>query len=147
MGCNRKTETSLYDWTAICVGLSNGYVRFFTDRGLLLRSDHVSCSAIEEIRLGRSLMAGDQEVAVLSQTDLTCIEGLSLFIALRTAKSQLARGETDLEKIAAYGKLNVEKLKFGSEFCVVDFGVSGPLKPTWFDLHSAAALSAKDSYL
>lgn len=42
MRCTRKTETSLYDWSAIVVGMSNGYVRFFTEKGLLLRSDHVS---------------------------------------------------------------------------------------------------------
>lgn len=47
------------------------------------------CSPIEEIRLGRSVMAGNQELAVLSQTDLTCVEGLSLYVALRASKSQV----------------------------------------------------------
>uniref|UniRef100_A0A915PKK6 Rab3-GAP regulatory subunit N-terminal domain-containing protein n=1 Tax=Setaria digitata TaxID=48799 RepID=A0A915PKK6_9BILA len=129
MSCTRKTETSLYDWSAIVVGLSNGYVRFFTERGLLLRSDHIAASPIEEIRLGRSVMAGNQELAVLSQTDLTCIEGLSLYVALKAAKTS--------------AKLNIEKLRFESGVKVVDFGVSGPLKATWFDLHIAATLSAQ----
>ncbi|VBB25543.1 unnamed protein product [Acanthocheilonema viteae] len=141
LSCTRKTETSLYDWSAIAVGMSNGYVRFFTEKGLLLRSDHISNSPIEEIRLGRSVMAGNQELAVLSQTELTCIEGLSLYVALKTAKSQLACGEMDIEKVAAHAKLNVEKLKFESGINVVDFGISGLLKATWFDLHSAATLS------
>ncbi|EJD74601.1 hypothetical protein LOAG_18108 [Loa loa] len=141
MSCTRKTETSLYDWSAIVVGMSNGYVRFFTEKGLLLRSDHVSDSPIEEIRLGKSVMAGNQELAVMSQTDLTCIEGLSLYVALKAAKSQLACGEMDIEKVAANAKLNIEKLKFESGIKVVDFGISGPLKATWFDLHSAATLS------
>lgn len=43
MGCgSRKTETSAYDWVAIAVGLSSGHVRFFTEHGVLLRSEHVS---------------------------------------------------------------------------------------------------------
>ncbi|VDK74556.1 unnamed protein product [Litomosoides sigmodontis] len=141
LSCSRKTETSLYDWSAIVVGMSNGYVRFFTEKGLLLRSDHVSNSPIEEIRLGRSVMAGNQELAVLSQTDLTCIEGLSLHVALKAAKSQLACGEMDIGKVAAHAKLNIEKLKFESGINVVDFGISGLLRATWFDLHSAATLS------
>uniref|UniRef100_A0A1I8F0T7 Rab3-GAP regulatory subunit N-terminal domain-containing protein n=1 Tax=Wuchereria bancrofti TaxID=6293 RepID=A0A1I8F0T7_WUCBA len=141
LSCTRKTETSLYDWSAIVVGMSNGYVRFFTEKGLLLRSDHVSDSPIEEIRLGRSVMAGNQELTILSQTDLTCIEALSLYAALKAAKNQLACGEMDVEKVAAHAKLNVEKLKFESGIDVVDFGISGPLKATWFDLHSAATLS------
>ncbi|MCP9257834.1 BMA-RBG-2 [Dirofilaria immitis] len=141
LSCTRKTETSLYDWSAIVVGMSNGYVRFFTEKGLLLRSDRISDSPIEEIRLGRSVMAGNQELAVLSQNDLTCIEGLSLYVALKTAKNQLACGETDIQKVAAHAKLNVEKLKFESGVNVVDFGISGPLKATWFDLYSAATLS------
>uniref|UniRef100_A0A8R1TPJ0 Rab3-GAP regulatory subunit N-terminal domain-containing protein n=1 Tax=Onchocerca volvulus TaxID=6282 RepID=A0A8R1TPJ0_ONCVO len=141
LSCTRKTETSLYDWSAIAVGMSNGYVRFFTEKGLLLRSDHIADSPIEEIRLGRSMMAGNQELAVLSQTDLTCIEGLSLYVALKTAKSQLAFGEIDIEKVAAHAKLNIEKLKFESGINVVDFGISGPLKATWFDVYSAATLS------
>lgn len=35
------------------------------------------------------MMAGNQELTVLSQTDLTCIEGLSLHVALKAAKSQV----------------------------------------------------------
>lgn len=142
MSCTRKTETSLYDWSVVIVGMSNGFVRYYTERGRMLRSDHVANSPIEEIRLGKSVMAGNQELCVLSQNDLTCVEGLSLYVALKAAKTQLARGETDLEKIAANAKLNFEKLKFEPGFHTVDFGVSGPLKATWFDLHVAATLSA-----
>lgn len=55
----------------------------------VLNSELPVCSPIEEIRLGRSVMAGNQELAVMSQTDLTCIEGLSLYVALKAAKSQV----------------------------------------------------------
>ncbi|VDN01140.1 unnamed protein product [Thelazia callipaeda] len=143
MSCTRKTETCLYDWCVIIVGLSNGYVRFFTERGLLLRSEHVANSPIEEIRFGESVMAGNQELAILSQTDLTCIEGLSLYVALKAAKNQLARGETNVQKIAESSQLNSTKLKLESDVKVVDFGVSGPVKATWFDLSIAATLSSK----
>lgn len=54
---------------------------------------------------------------------------------------QVACGEMDIDKVAAHAKLNVEKLKFESAIKVVDFGISGPLKATWFDLHCAATLS------
>lgn len=54
---------------------------------------------------------------------------------------QLACGKMDIEKVAAHAKLNIEKLKFESGINVVDFGISGPLKATWFDLYTAATLS------
>lgn len=63
---------------------------------------------------------------------------------------QLACGEMDIEKVATHAKLNIEKLKFESGINVVDFGVSGLLKATWFDLQTAATLSPqgyKVSYL
>uniref|UniRef100_A0A915B189 Rab3 GTPase-activating protein regulatory subunit n=1 Tax=Parascaris univalens TaxID=6257 RepID=A0A915B189_PARUN len=142
MGCgSRKTETSAYDWVAIAVGLSSGHVRFFTEHGVLLRSEHVSYKPIDAIRLGRSIKPGNQELAILSAGKITVVEGLSLFVALKAAKSQVARGEPDLDRIAASVPINFENLKLDVSQEASDFAVVGPLKPAWFDLYANASLS------
>uniref|UniRef100_F1KQS4 Rab3 GTPase-activating protein regulatory subunit n=1 Tax=Ascaris suum TaxID=6253 RepID=F1KQS4_ASCSU len=142
MGCgSRKTETSAYDWVAIAVGLSSGHVRFFTEHGVLLRSEHVSYKPIDAIRLGRSIKPGNQELAILSAGKITVVEGLSLFVALKAAKSQVARGEPDLDRIAASVPINFENLKLDVGQEASDFAVVGPLKPAWFDLYANASLS------
>ncbi|VDK43018.1 unnamed protein product [Anisakis simplex] len=145
MGCsNRRTETSAYDWVAIAIGLSTGHVRFFTEHGVLLRSEHISYKPIDAIRLGRSIKAGNQELTILADKRITVIEGLSLFVALKASKSQVARGECDLNKIAANVPINFEKLKLDGlhQGTVSDFAVVGPLKPAWFDLYASASVSS-----
>ncbi|VDM49009.1 unnamed protein product [Toxocara canis] len=142
MGCSsRKTETSAYDWVAIAIGLSTGHVRFFTEHGVLLRSEHISYKPIDAVRLGRSIKAGNQELSILSAGRVTVIEGLSLFVALKAAKNQVARGEYDLDKIAASVPINFEKLKLEADQEAADFAVVGPFKPAWFDLYVNASVS------
>lgn len=141
VACNRRTETSAYDWVAIAVGLSSGHVRFFTERGVLLRSEQFYTKPIDSIRFGKSFLPGNQELAILSSGRMTVIEGLSLFTALKTAKIQIARGETDMDKIVAGSLLNIERFRLETDIDARDFAVLGPFKQTALESYIAASLS------
>ena len=44
---------------------------------------------IDSVRFGRSVLPGEQEFVVLTSGRMTIVDGLSLFVALKTAKIQV----------------------------------------------------------
>ncbi|MFH4981626.1 hypothetical protein AB6A40_008335 [Gnathostoma spinigerum] len=143
MGCARKTETSAYDWVSVAVGLSTGYVNFYTERGLLIRTELFSHGPITGMRFSESILPGNQEFVVSSHGTLIVVEGLSLYTALRFAKAEIAKGEVDLEQIAERAEINCMRLKTklspdGSE----DFAITGSRKISSFEQYVNASLSS-----
>lgn len=45
--------------------------------------------AIDSVRFGRSVLSGEQEFIVLVERSLTIVDGLSLYVALKSAKIQV----------------------------------------------------------
>jgi hypothetical protein len=81
--------------------LSDGQLKFYTDRGVHLFSDKCSSSPLISIRLGPSAQLGNQELSILTaESRLIVIEGLSLFFALGTARMQIAHGERKAEELS-----------------------------------------------
>ena len=124
---------SASDWTCIIVGLSNGFVHFYTERGVLVFYEKVSDYRITSIRFGHSVLTGNQELALLSRNKLAVIEGHSLFTTLRLAKGQIARGDRSVDEVSTTLELNSKVLKLSSLSRVSDFQIAGPKKPTNFE--------------
>ncbi|KAI1721597.1 rab3 GTPase-activating protein non-catalytic subunit [Ditylenchus destructor] len=143
----RTAEPSLVDWTCICIGLSNGYVHFYTERGVLIFVEQCSQSAIKAIKLGSSIYPGNQELAILTaESKLIVIEGLSLFTTLKTARNQMARMERTVEEISSLLQLNCHCLELDRLRRVHEFQMLGLIKPGSFDQYITAARSALGKY-
>uniref|UniRef100_A0A0N5AXC0 RAB3GAP2_N domain-containing protein n=1 Tax=Syphacia muris TaxID=451379 RepID=A0A0N5AXC0_9BILA len=145
LAVTRTTETKDYDFIAIVVGLSNGYVHFYTERGVLLRSEMFSENPIDNVRFGKSVLPGEQELVVLAVDRMTIVDGLSLHVALKTAKIQIARGEDDIHKIATKALLNVEKIKLAQKIAITDLAVLGPYEQQYVETYAAASVSPAGS--
>ena len=143
MASTRKTEASASDWTCIIVGLSNGFVHFYTERGVLIFYEKVSDYRITSIRFGHSVLTGNQELVFLSRSRLAVIEGHSLFTTLRLAKGQIARGDKSVEEVSTTLELNAKTLKLSSLSRVSDFQIAGPKKPSTFEQYSTASMSER----
>lgn len=142
----RKTEVAASDWTCIIVGLSNGYVNFYTERGALIFYERISKGFIKSVRFGQSAFKGNQELAFLSRSQLIVIEGQSLFNTLRLARSQIARGDKSLEEVATTLQLNARIMKVQSLNNIFDFTVIGLKKPGSFEQYSTASMSDQGIY-
>ncbi|TKR93938.1 hypothetical protein L596_008299 [Steinernema carpocapsae] len=139
---NRKSDTSVNDWTCVAVALSSGYVNFYSERGVLVFSERFSHYPINSIRFGVSAKSRGQELAVLTENQLVVIEGSSLYNTLRTARAKRARKEETVEEIC--NSLEVKCHRYDMSVDregVVDFIITGPQKPSSVDQYVAASLS------
>ncbi|KAK0425669.1 hypothetical protein QR680_009314 [Steinernema hermaphroditum] len=139
---NRKSDTSVYDWTCIAVGLDSGFVNFYSERGALLFSERVSHHPAKSLRFGKSNKAGGQELAILTENQIVVFEGLSLYNTLRNARAKIARDEETVEAICSSLEVKCHRYDInpGKSF-VDDILVTGPTKPSSVDQYVAASLS------
>uniref|UniRef100_A0A914VMM9 Rab3-GAP regulatory subunit N-terminal domain-containing protein n=1 Tax=Plectus sambesii TaxID=2011161 RepID=A0A914VMM9_9BILA len=136
---NRKTETKPHDWTAVVVGLSSGKIHFYTERGVLIFVEQFTRTPALSIRLGQGLH-NTQELAVLFKDCLAVIEGLSLYTALKSCRSQVARGMASVESLSEMVELNFRKFRLQKVTRTDDVAIGGPIKPSSFDQYETASI-------
>ncbi|PIO33382.1 hypothetical protein AB205_0088640, partial [Aquarana catesbeiana] len=103
-----RTSTGRPDWTCIVVGFTSGYVRFYTETGVLLLAQLLNEDPIlqlkcrtYEIPRHQGVTEQHEEMTILYPSALVTIDGFSLFQSLRACRNQVARA-------AASGNENVQ---------------------------------------
>uniref|UniRef100_A0A183CG21 RAB3GAP2_N domain-containing protein n=1 Tax=Globodera pallida TaxID=36090 RepID=A0A183CG21_GLOPA len=140
---NSSSQSLTTDWTCICIGLSTGDLMFYTERGTLIFSEKCANCPILSLRLGHSVLPGNQElVALTSAAKLIVIEGLSLYTTLRSARAQIARADRSISEICESLQLNAHQLKLDRYEHVGDFQTVGLTRPGTFDQYMSAFYSA-----
>ncbi|KAI3422421.1 hypothetical protein GPALN_012932 [Globodera pallida] len=140
---NSSSQSLTTDWTCICIGLSTGDLMFYTERGTLIFSEKCANCPILSLRLGHSVLPGNQElVALTSAAKLIVIEGLSLYTTLRSARAQIARADRSINEICESLQLNAHQLKLDRYEHVGDFQTVGLTRPGTFDQYMSAFYSA-----
>ncbi|XP_056914815.1 rab3 GTPase-activating protein non-catalytic subunit isoform X2 [Takifugu flavidus] len=94
----KRSSTGQPDWTCVVVGFTTGYVRFYTENGVLLLSQllqedpvlRLKCRTYE-IPLHPGITEQHEELSILYPTALVTIDGFSLFQSLRACRNQVAR--------------------------------------------------------
>ncbi|CAB1330719.1 unnamed protein product [Coregonus sp. 'balchen'] len=92
------SSTGRPDWTCIVVGFSSGYVRFYTESGVLLLAQllnedpvlRLKCRTYE-IPRHPGVTEQHEELSILYPAALVTIDGFSLFQSLRACRNQVAR--------------------------------------------------------
>ncbi|XP_071079517.1 rab3 GTPase-activating protein non-catalytic subunit-like [Haliotis cracherodii] len=86
------------DWTCVIVGFSSGYIRMYTETGVLLLSQLLHAEAVQKLKcrtyepprfLGMSEL--HEELVILYKRAVVSIDGFSLFQSLRACRNQVAR--------------------------------------------------------
>uniref|UniRef100_A0A8C2E989 RAB3 GTPase activating protein subunit 2 (non-catalytic) n=1 Tax=Cyprinus carpio TaxID=7962 RepID=A0A8C2E989_CYPCA len=93
-----RSSTGRPDWTCIVVGFSSGYVRFYTESGVLLLAQllhedpvlRLKCRTYE-IPRHPGVTEQHEELSILYPAALVTIDGFSLFQSLRACRNQVAR--------------------------------------------------------
>uniref|UniRef100_A0A8C9VNE4 RAB3 GTPase activating protein subunit 2 (non-catalytic) n=1 Tax=Scleropages formosus TaxID=113540 RepID=A0A8C9VNE4_SCLFO len=93
-----RSSTGRPDWTCVVVGFTSGYVRFYTESGVLLLAQllnedpvlRLKCRTYE-IPRHPGVTEQHEELSILYPTALVTIDGFSLFQSLRACRNQVAR--------------------------------------------------------
>uniref|UniRef100_A0A8C2JDL1 RAB3 GTPase activating protein subunit 2 (non-catalytic) n=1 Tax=Cyprinus carpio TaxID=7962 RepID=A0A8C2JDL1_CYPCA len=96
--CDLESSTGRPDWTCVVVGFSSGYVRFYTESGVLLLAQllhedpvlQLKCRTYE-IPRHPGVTEQHEELSILYPAALVTIDGFSLFQSLRACRNQVAR--------------------------------------------------------
>uniref|UniRef100_A0A672VE30 RAB3 GTPase activating non-catalytic protein subunit 2 n=1 Tax=Strigops habroptila TaxID=2489341 RepID=A0A672VE30_STRHB len=105
--CNRSS-TGRPDWTCIVVGFTSGYVRFYTESGVLLLAQLLNEDPVLQLKCRTyeiprhpGVTEQNEELSILYPAAIVTIDGFSLFQSLRACRNQVARA-------AASGNENVQ---------------------------------------
>ncbi|KAM9316856.1 rab3 GTPase-activating protein non-catalytic subunit [Gastrophryne carolinensis] len=108
LASQKRSSTGRPDWTCIVVGFTSGYVRFYTESGVLLLAQLLNEDPVLQLKcrtyeIPRHLGVTEQheEMSILYPTAVVTIDGFSLFQSLRACRNQVARA-------AASGNENVQ---------------------------------------
>ncbi|KAM8945270.1 rab3 GTPase-activating protein non-catalytic subunit isoform 2-T2 [Pelodytes ibericus] len=108
LASQKRSSTGRPDWTCIVVGFTSGYVRFYTESGVLLLAQLLNEDPIlqlkcrtYEIPRHHGVTEQHEEMSILYPSAVVTIDGFSLFQSLRACRNQVARA-------AASGNENVQ---------------------------------------
>ncbi|XP_043917591.1 rab3 GTPase-activating protein non-catalytic subunit [Protopterus annectens] len=104
----KRSSTGRPDWTCIVVGFTSGYVRFYTENGVLLLAQLLNEDPVLQLKCRTyeiprhpGVTEQHEELSILYPVALVTIDGFSLFQSLRACRNQVARA-------AASGNENVQ---------------------------------------
>ncbi|KAM5238893.1 rab3 GTPase-activating protein non-catalytic subunit [Ctenodactylus gundi] len=108
LASQKRSSTGRPDWTCIVVGFTSGYVRFYTENGVLLLAQllnedpvcQLKCRTYE-IPRHPGVTEQNEELSILYPAAIVTIDGFSLFQSLRACRNQVA-------KAAASGNENIQ---------------------------------------
>lgn len=98
LASQKRSSTGRPDWTCVVVGFTSGYVRFYTENGVLLLAQllhedsvlRLKCRTYEVPR-HPGVTEQHEELSILYPAALVTIDGFSLFQSLRACRNRVAR--------------------------------------------------------
>ncbi|WKX91769.1 hypothetical protein Q1695_010084 [Nippostrongylus brasiliensis] len=107
LGTHRVSEP--LDCLIIALGMSNGHVVFFTERGTLLFFEQFSESDILWVTFDQTEDA--QQLTIVTAVDFFAVDPISLHSTLLKAKTAIAKGEKTAEQLAKTLEVDVDRLR------------------------------------
>nr|XP_036870368.1 rab3 GTPase-activating protein non-catalytic subunit isoform X3 [Manis javanica] len=108
LASQKRSSTGRPDWTCIVVGFTSGYVRFYTENGVLLLAQLLNEDSVLQLKCRTyeiprhpGVTEQNEELSILYPAAIVTIDGFSLFQSLRACRNQVA-------KAAASGNENIQ---------------------------------------
>ncbi|KAM6219408.1 rab3 GTPase-activating protein non-catalytic subunit [Rhynchocyon petersi] len=108
LASQKRSSTGRPDWTCIVVGFTSGYVRFYTENGVLLLAQLLNEDLVLQLKCRTyeiprhpGVTEQNEELSILYPSAIVTIDGFSLFQSLRACRNQVA-------KAAASGNENIQ---------------------------------------
>ncbi|VDM57250.1 unnamed protein product [Angiostrongylus costaricensis] len=107
LGTHRISET--LDCLIVTLGMSNGHIVFFTEKGTLLYFEKFSESDILSVSFDQTEYV--QQLTVVSTADFFAVDPVSMHSTLLKAKTAIAKGEKSADQLSSTLELDVDRLK------------------------------------
>uniref|UniRef100_A0A8C7E4X7 RAB3 GTPase activating non-catalytic protein subunit 2 n=1 Tax=Naja naja TaxID=35670 RepID=A0A8C7E4X7_NAJNA len=98
LASQKRSSTGRPDWTCIVVGFTSGYVRFYTESGVLLLAQLLNEDRVLQLKCRTyeiprhpGVTEQNEELSILYPSAIVTIDGFSLFQSLRACRNQVAR--------------------------------------------------------
>ncbi|XP_076441806.1 rab3 GTPase-activating protein non-catalytic subunit-like [Babylonia areolata] len=98
LASQKRSTQGAPDWTCVIVGFTSGYVRMYTETGVLLLSQLLHLEPVQKLKCRtyeppRFLGMGEkhEELIILYKKAVVSIDGFSLIQSLRACRNQVAR--------------------------------------------------------
>ncbi|XP_028827646.1 rab3 GTPase-activating protein non-catalytic subunit isoform X4 [Denticeps clupeoides] len=140
LASQKRSSTGRPDWTCVVVGFTSGYVRFYTEGGVLLLSQllhedpvlQLKCRTYETPR-HPGVTEQHEELSILYPAALVTIDGFSLFQSLRACRNQVARAAAAGSDMAPPPPLAYKKWGLQDMESIVDHSSVGLMTLCAFD--------------
>ncbi|KAL7861469.1 hypothetical protein SRHO_G00129100 [Serrasalmus rhombeus] len=147
LASQKRSSTGRPDWTCIVVGFSSGYVRFYTENGVLLLAQllnedpvlRLKCRTYE-IPRHPGVTEQHEELSILYPTALVTIDGFSLFQSLRACRNQVARAAAAGSDVVQPPPLAYKKWGLQDMDIIVDHSSVGIMTLNVFDQMKNASI-------
>ncbi|XP_051155116.1 rab3 GTPase-activating protein non-catalytic subunit [Leptopilina boulardi] len=135
------------DWTCLAVGLDSGFIRFYTETGVLLLEEQLHNESILGIKC-QSLSAprhsgesqSSEEIYVLYNSVICLLQGFPLFSTLKACRNYMARVKANCNDRQQMTSLVCKKLGFKNQDVANDAEVVGMTTVNTFDHLMTASL-------
>ncbi|KAM6165927.1 rab3 GTPase-activating protein non-catalytic subunit [Erethizon dorsatum] len=98
LASQKRSSTGRPDWTCIVVGFTSGYVRFYTESGVLLLAQLLNEDTVLQLKCRTyeiprhpGVTEQNEELSILYPAAIVTIDGFSLFQSLRACRNQVAK--------------------------------------------------------
>ncbi|XP_041703353.1 rab3 GTPase-activating protein non-catalytic subunit isoform X3 [Coregonus clupeaformis] len=147
LASQKRSSTGRPDWTCIVVGFSSGYVRFYTESGVLLLAQllnedpvlRLKCRTYE-IPRHPGVTEQHEELSILYPAALVTIDGFSLFQSLRACRNQVARAAAAGSEVVQPPPLAYKKWGLQDMDAIVDHSSVGIMTLCVFDQMKNASI-------
>ncbi|XP_032803686.1 rab3 GTPase-activating protein non-catalytic subunit isoform X3 [Petromyzon marinus] len=147
LASQKRSSTGRPDWTCIIIGFTTGYVRFYTETGVLLLSQLLSedpvlrlkCRTYETPRHA-GVTEQQEELSILYPTALVTIDGFSLYQSLRACRNQVARATAAGSECIQPPPLAYKKWGLQEMESIVDHITVGVVTSCTFDQMKVASI-------
>uniref|UniRef100_A0A3B4VAW8 RAB3 GTPase activating protein subunit 2 (non-catalytic) n=1 Tax=Seriola dumerili TaxID=41447 RepID=A0A3B4VAW8_SERDU len=145
--CIPRSSTGRPDWTCVVVGFTSGYVRFYTENGVLLLAQllhedpvlRLKCRTYE-IPRHPGVTEQHEELSILYPAAMVTIDGFSLFQSLRACRNQVARAAAAGSDVIQPPPLAYKKWGLQDMDTIVDHSSVGVMTLCVFDQMKNASI-------
>eukprot|EP00064_Thunnus_orientalis_P004149 superscaffoldBa00000369_g4160 len=147
LASQKRSSTGRPDWTCVVVGFTSGYVRFYTENGVLLLAQllhedpvlRLKCRTYE-IPRHPGVTEQHEELSILYPAALVTIDGFSLFQSLRACRNQVARAAAAGSDVIQPPPLAYKKWGLQDMDTIVDHSSVGIMTLSVFDQMKNASI-------
>ncbi|XP_029316104.1 rab3 GTPase-activating protein non-catalytic subunit isoform X3 [Cottoperca gobio] len=147
LASQKRSSTGRPDWTCVVVGFTSGYVRFYTENGVLLLAQllhedpvlRLKCRTYE-IPRHPGVTEQHEELSILYPAALVTIDGFSLFQSLRACRNQVARAAAAGSDVIQPPPLAYKKWGLQDMDTIVDHSSVGVMTLCVFDQMKNASI-------